>query len=87
MGDKLAREIWASKNVEYSNESGWGVKTLFERIACVYFAKLKDEEQRRIGAKKRCDILQFFAFMKSLLDFLFLKYYSRDELRKGVAIV
>ena len=61
MGDKLAREVGANKYVEFSMESGRGFKILFDEIAYAYFAKLKDEEERRLKdelrAKKCCKIL------------------------------
>ena len=47
MGDKLAREVGANKYVEYSWQNGRGIKILFDEIAYAYFAKLKDEEERR----------------------------------------
>ena len=47
MGDKLAREIGANKYVECAKKSGRGIKILFDETAYAYFAKLKDEEERR----------------------------------------
>ena len=47
MGNKLAREVGASKYLECSSINGRGIKILFDEIAYAYFAKLKDEEERR----------------------------------------
>ena len=47
IGNKLARVIGASKYVECSGKSGQGITILFDEIVYAYFAKLKDEEERR----------------------------------------
>ena len=47
MGDKLVRDIGAVKYVEYSSESGRGLKIVIDEIVLAYFSKLKDEEDRK----------------------------------------
>ena len=47
MWNKLARKIGANKYVEFSRKSERGIKIVFDEIVYAYFAKLKDEEERR----------------------------------------
>ena len=47
MGNKLAREIGATKYVEFSRKSERGIKIVLDEIVYAYFAKLKDEQERR----------------------------------------
>ena len=47
IGYELAREVGATKYIQYSWESGRGFKILYDEIAFAYFSKLKDEEERR----------------------------------------
>ena len=53
IGDKLARELGAVKYIEYSEETGRGVKILMDEIAFAGIGKIKDDEKRR-NKQKRC---------------------------------
>ena len=53
IGDKLARELGAVKYIEYSFETGRGVKILFDEIAFAGIGKMKDDEKRH-NKRKRC---------------------------------
>ena len=53
IGDKLARELGAVKYIEYSKETGRGVKILIHEIAFAGIGKMKDNEKRR-NERKRC---------------------------------
>ena len=55
IGDKLANEIGAVKYIECSDESGRGVKILFDEIAIVGLEQVHIEKQRK--KTRNCDVL------------------------------
>ena len=55
MGDKLVRDVGATKYVEYSSKSGRGYKVVIDEIVFAYFSNLKDEEDRERTKKKKSD--------------------------------
>ena len=72
IGDKLARELGAVKYIEYSEETGRGVKILFDEIAFAGIGKMKDDEKRR-NKRKRCIKISIIALC---LVFRIISYVS-----------